>query len=288
MYPSAFDYYRPTTVDEAIKLLQDNPEGKILAGGHSLLPIMKLRLAAPSALIDIGRIDGLRGVRAEGGRIHIGAMTTYDDILRDQSLAETLPVLIETANVVGDVQVRNRGTIGGSMAHADPGSDYPAVMLALNAEMKVVGPNGERTITAPECFVDMFTTSIQPEEILTEIIIPEQPANTGVAYEKFANPASGYAVAGVAASVTLGSDGKVATVRVGVTGACPVASRAEGAEAALGGQEPTAENIKAAAERATEGLDFIGDIHASEEYRAHLVKVFTERALTKAVARARG
>lgn len=288
MYPSAFDYYRPSSVPEVIKLLQDNPEGKILAGGHSLLPMLKLRLAAPSALIDIGNVSDLRGIRQENNAVVLGAMTTFADILHSEEIKNALPILAETANLVGDIQVRNRGTIGGTLSHADPASDFPALALALEAEMQVSGPNGERSIQAVDCFIDMFTTAMEPEEVLTEIVFPIPQGASGVAYEKFAHPASGYAIVGIGAAVTLGDDGKIGSARVAVTGACPVATRLRETENALAGQEPTDENIAAAAEKATAGLTFMGDIHAGEEYRAHLTKVFTRRALTKAVERARG
>ena len=288
MYPSPFEYYRPSSVPDTIKLLQDNPEGKILAGGHSLLPMMKLRLANPAALIDIGTIDGLRGVTAEGDRIIIGPLTTYYDLIHNDTIRQTLPIIYDAASVVGDAQVRYRGTFGGSLAHADPASDMPAVALALDAQLKVIGPNGERTIPATEFLIDMFTTALEPDEVLTEIIIARPPARTGMTYLKFAHPASGYAIVGVAAVVTLGENGTVASARVAVTGAGPVARRATATEEAVSGQAPTVDTIKAAAAKAPEGMTFLGDIHASEDYRQHLVEVYVERALTQAVERARG
>lgn len=288
MYPSAFDYYRPSSVDEVIKLLQQNPEGKIIAGGHSLLPMMKLRLALPASLIDIGRIGGLSGIKSSNGNIVIGSTTTYDQVMKSDVIKQSLPMMTQAANVVGDIQVRNRGTIGGSIAHADPAADFPAVLLALNATVKTVGANGERTIGIDDFFVDMFTTSLNPDEVVTEVSIPKPQGKTGMAYEKFSHPASGYAVVGVAAMVTLGSDGKVASARVAVTGAGPIATRANGTEQAITGQEPTADNVKAAAQKASDGMTFLGDIHAGEEYRAHLTRVFAERALNNAVSAARG
>jgi len=196
MYPSTFTYYRAGSVQEALKLLVENPDAKLLAGGHSLIPAMKLRLATPSALIDISRIPELSGIRDAGDRIVIGAMTRYDDIQRSDLVQRVLPILPEAINVIGDLQVRNMGTIGGSLAHADPAADLPAVVLALGAEIKAVGPNGERTIPADQFFVDLFTTALQPNEILTEVAFPKPPARTGMSYQKFANPASGYAVVG--------------------------------------------------------------------------------------------
>jgi aerobic carbon-monoxide dehydrogenase medium subunit len=286
MYPSAFDYHRPGSVDEAIQLLQNDPEAKILAGGHSLLPIMKLRLATPTALIDLTRISDLKGVSENGNELVIGATTTYSELMESEAVRQKLPMLVEAADQVGDVQVRNVGTIGGAIAHADPASDFPAVLLALGAKIKVVGPNGDRTIDADDCFIDMFVTDVQPDEVVTEIRIPVPGANTGAVYEKFENPASGYAIVGVAAVVTKGSDGKAESVRAAVTGAGPVAQRLTSCESELNGQELTDENIKAAAEKATEGMDFLGDIHASEEYREHLTRVFAARAIKKAAERA--
>jgi carbon-monoxide dehydrogenase medium subunit len=288
MYPSAFDYFRPSSVDEVVKLLQENPEGKIIAGGHSLLPMMKLRLAAPASLIDIGNVPGISGVRAGNGGVVFGARTTYDQIMKSDVVQQTLPVVAEAAGVVGDIQVRNRGTIGGSIAHADPAADFPAVLLALDAKVNATGPNGQRTIGIDDFFVDMFTTSLEPEEIVTEISVANPAGKTGMAYEKFSHPASGYAIVGVAASVTLGDNGNVSTARVAITGAGPMAVRASGTESALTGQAPTADNVKAAAQKASDGMTFLGDIHAGDEYRAHLTRVFTERAINKAVERAKG
>ncbi|GBD16576.1 Carbon monoxide dehydrogenase medium chain [bacterium HR26] len=288
MYPSAFEYYRPSSVSEAIQLLSQNPDAKLLAGGHSLIPAMKLRLSSPAALIDITRIPELSGIRDAGDRVIIGATTTYDEVMRSELIQRTLPILPEAIDVIGDLQVRNLGTIGGALAHADPAADLPAVMLALGAELKAVGPSGERTIPADQFFVDLFTTALQPNEVLTEIAIPKPSGRTGMAYEKFANPASGYAVVGAAAVVTLGDDGRVSAARVAVTGAGPYAVRRAETEQALIGQEPTTEVIKQASQRASEGMTFNSDVFASEEYRAHLTRVFVGRAIAKAVQRARG
>lgn len=288
MYPSAFEYYRPSSVSEAIQLLSQNPDAKLLAGGHSLIPAMKLRLSSPAALIDITRIPELSGIRDAGDRVVIGATTTYDEVMRSELIQRTLPILPEAIDVIGDLQVRNMGTIGGSLAHADPASDLPAVMLALGAELKAVGPSGERTIPVDQFFLDLFTTALQPNEVLTEIAIPKPAGRIGMAYEKFANPASGYAVVGAAAVVTLGNDGRVSAARVAVTGAGPYAVRRTETEQALIGQEPTTEVIKQASQRASEGMTFNSDVFASEEYRAHLTRVFVGRAIAKAAQRARG
>jgi carbon-monoxide dehydrogenase medium subunit len=284
VYPSQFEYYRANSVAEAVQLLQQHDGAKLVAGGHSLLPLMKLRLLEPPALIDIGRIPGLAGVKVNGGAT-IGALTTYRQLMDTAGLSDRYAALVEAASVVGDVQVRNRGTIGGAVAHADPASDLPAVMLALDATFTAVGPNGTRQIKAADFFVDVLTTALQPGEVLTEIALPALPANTGSAYVKFPHPASGYAIVGVAAVVTL-SGSTIGSARVAVTGAGPKAVRLSGVEAALAGQPTSA--IEAAAAKAADGLDLNGDIHASEEYRAHLVRVFTRRALEAAVSRARG
>jgi carbon-monoxide dehydrogenase medium subunit len=275
-----FAYYRAGSVHEAVQLLGQNPDAKLLAGGHSLLPAMKLRLAAPSALIDIGRVEGLRGISTNGG-ITIGALTTYQDLEDSQDLKQALPIIAETANVVGDPQVRARGTLGGSLAHSDPAADFPAVILALNGSVTAVGAGGERTISADDLFVDLLTTSLNPDEVLTKISIPTPSGNVGMAYEKFSHPASGYAVVGVAA--VLGMDnGKCTSARIAVTGATSKATRATAAEDALTGQQLNADAVSAAAAKAADGLEINGDIYASADYRRHLVEVLAKRALTRA------
>lgn len=284
MYPNQFAYHRPTSVQEAVKLLAADPDAKVLAGGHSLLPAMKLRLASPSTIVDIGRIEGLRGISIGGdGAVVIGAMTTYQDLLDASEVSQAYPIIAETAYIVGDPQVRARGTLGGSLAHLDPAADFTAVMLALNASVKAVGGNGERTIPVNELFVGLLTTSLEADEIITEIHIPSAQGKTlGQAYVKHAHPASGYAVVGVAAVLEL--DGKtVKAARIAVTGAPEMAMRASAAESALTGKEATAENIAAAADLAINDLgELNGDVYASADYRAHLVRVMTKRALTQA------
>jgi carbon-monoxide dehydrogenase medium subunit len=286
MYPAPFEYVAASSVEEAVGLLQKNEDAKILAGGHSLLPMMKLRLATPSLLVDIGRIQGLSGVQVNGN-ITIGPLATYASLIDSEALAKACPLIGEAAAEVGDMQVRNRGTIGGSAAHADPASDMPAVLLALNATFTAQGANGTRTIPASDFFQGLMTTALDEHEILTGISIPALPAGTGTAYAKFKNPASGYAIVGVAAVVTL-SGGSVSDVRVGLTGAGSSAVRASAVENALRGTSGDEAAISAAASHAAEGVDLIGDIHASPEYRAHLATVFTRRALNKAIERARG
>lgn len=286
MYPVEFDYQAPATVAEAVSLLQQHEDAKILAGGHSLLPMLKLRLAQPSLLVDIGRIPGLTGITQEGDVLRLGAMTTQVAIQDSDLVARLCPLLAETAGHVGDPQVRNRGTIGGTLVHGDPAADQTAAFLALGGSVTVVGPNGERSIAADDLFLDMLTTAVEPDEVLTSVQVPVLPARTGTAYEKFANAASGYAIAGVAAVVTLGAGGECSSARVAVTGAGSRATRAVAVENALVGKRLDDAAIAAAAEHAAEGLSLIADLHASEEYRAHLARVLTRRAVARAAARA--
>jgi carbon-monoxide dehydrogenase medium subunit len=279
MYAASFDYHRPSTVDEAIALLtKHGDDAKVLAGGHSLIPAMKLRLARPTIVIDIARIANLSDIREAGGRITIGALATHRAVETSALLKSKCPLLCETAAVIGDVQVRNKGTIGGSLVHADPAADYPAAILALDAEIEVAGPRGRRTIRAADFFVDLLQTSLAADEILTEVRVSATPRT--VAYVKTEQKASGFALAGVA--VVVGAEG----VRIGVTGVAATAYRAAAAEQVLAGQSsPSAETIALAAARAADGVDPLSDIHASAEYRAHLARVNTRRALEKALAR---
>ncbi len=287
MFPAAFEYHAPTTLEEALELLWRNPEAKVLAGGHSLIPAMKLRLATPPALVDLRRIPGLSGIRLEGDRLVIGAMTTYYDVQTSDLVRQHVPVLAEATDVVGDLQVRNWGTVGGSLAHSDPAGDYPAIMLALGAEIRARGPQGERTIPIDEFFVGMFATALQPGEVLTEVRVPVMGPGTGAAYVKFPHPASRYAVVGVCAVVTR-ADNVCRQARIAVTGATLHATRATAAEQALQGQPLNPDTIRSAAERAPEGLTIVGDrVFASEEYRTHLLRVLTRRALQAAVEKIR-
>ena len=286
MIPGEFEYRKASSVQEAISLLQENQEAKILAGGHSLIPMMKLRLATPPLLIDIGGIQELRGIRQADGGVTIGALTTHATVEESQELRQSFPIMYEAAHVIGDPMVRNVGTFGGSLAHADPAGDWPAIVLALGATMKVVGPNGERQIAADDFFVDLLTSALEPGEVLTEVRIPAPQGRTGMTYQKFSHPASGYAVVGVAAVVTLDGAGNCQDCRVAVTGAGPKAARATETENMLKGKKLDADTIAQAAERAGEGMELLGDIFASAEYRGHLVKVFTRRALTKAMENA--
>lgn len=280
MYPTQFEYVRPSSVDEAIAILAKDPDAKVLAGGHSLIPAMKLRLAAPGTIVDIGKIDGLSGVKTKGG-VTIGALTTYRAIIDADGL-DKFPVVQAATKQVGDPSVRNRGTLGGSMAHNDPAADLTAVMLALNASVTAKGPKGERTIPVDDLFVGLLTTSLEADEILTSVSIPEDFAGAKQAYVKHAHPASGYAVVGVAVAVKE-KDGKVESARIAVTGAPEYAKRATSAEDALVGKKLDADSIAAAAALAADDLgELNGDVYASPEYRAHLVRVLTKRALTQA------
>src|SRR5438105_6550968 len=225
MFPAKFAYTAPQSLQEAVGLLED-PEAKVIAGGHSLLPLMKLRLAQPKLLVDIGRIPGLSYIRVEDGVLAIGAMTTYRDIQLSQEVHRAAPVLTEAAHEVGDPQVRAKGTLAGSLAHADPAGDMPGVVVALGGTVRAVGPNGERDIDLDDFFVDMLTTALQEHEIIREVRLQAQSPRTGAAYFKFDQPASHYALTGVAAVVTLDGDGeKLGSVRLGVTGAGPKAYR---------------------------------------------------------------
>jgi carbon-monoxide dehydrogenase medium subunit len=292
MVAATFDYHAPSTLREAVSLLNDNADAKVLAGGHSLIPMMKLRLSEPSAVIDLGRVEGLSYVNESGGGLAIGAMTSYYDIINSDAVQQNVSVLAEAAGEVADPQVRNMGTIGGSLAHSDPAADLPAVMLALGAEVVAssrgaLGRVNTRTISADDFFLDLFTTALEPNEILTEIRIPAQAANSGSAYAKMANKASHFAIVGVAASVTV-EDGSVTSARIGVTGAGSSASRASDSEDRLVGSSGDADAIRSAAGRSANGIELNEDIHASAEYREHLTKVFALRAITAAVERASG
>ncbi|MFM9107826.1 MAG: FAD binding domain-containing protein [Chloroflexota bacterium] len=278
MFPSQFSYHKPGSVKEAVALLKSDPDAKIVAGGHSLIPAMKLRLAAPSALVDLGGIKELQGIDVNGS-VRIGAMTTYAQLRDSAKLKKALPVIAEVANNVGDPQVQSRGTLGGSLAHNDPAADFTAVMLALGASVKVAGPSGERTIPVDDLLVDLLTTSLANDEIITEIVIPG--GASAAAYEKFRHPASGYAVVGIAAAVRTGAGGVVEDARIAVTGCTSNSARARAAEAALVGKKLSAESIAAAAAVAADGLDLNGDHYASADYRRHLVGVCTRRALER-------
>ncbi len=286
MFPSSFEFHAPTTLAGAHELMaRYGDDGKLVAGGHSLIPLMKLRLAEPKHLIDLGGISELSYIREENGGLAIGAMATYHQIEGSRLVRDRLPALAEAAALVADLQVRNKGTIGGSLAHADPAADLSAVVLALDGQMVAASSSGQRTIDAAQFFVDTFVTALAEAEVLTEIRLPFLPPNTGGSYKKCANKASHFAIVGVAAFVTV-SAGGCQGVKISVTGAGPKAVRAAEAERALEGKQATEANLAQAAQQAAQGMDFLGDIHASQEYRSHLTQVFTRRALQEAVSRA--
>jgi len=287
MISAQFDYVRAKTLDEAVSLLAQHEDAKILAGGHSLIPAMKLRLAMPQMLIDIGRIKDLSYIVEANDQIRIGAMTTHYQIESSDLLKKICPLLPECAASIGDVQVRNKGTIGGSVAHSDPAGDWPAAVIAMNAELVVAGKNGERTIKADDFFVDLLTTALEPGEILREIRIGKPHGRTGQAYLKMHHPASGFAVVGVAANLLLGGDGGCEQASVGITGVSSKAYRAAAVESSLTGGPLDVKTIAGASSHATEGIDVNGDLFASEDYRRHLAQVFTRRALSAASERAR-
>lgn len=280
MFAASFDYHRPKTMQEALKLLHDVKGARVLAGGHSLLPAMKLRLASPAALIDISRIAELSGVKSTKDGLRIGALTTHSAIASSDVVRKSCPVLAETASHIGDQQVRNRGTIGGSLAHADPAADYPTIMMLLDAKL-VAADGKEREIPADKFFVDLFTTSLKQGEILTSIVIPAMEQGASAVYLKHRHPASAFAVVGVAAMVRV-KDGKCADVRIAIGGVTACAVRAKAAEKVLTGQAPSAPNIERAAAEVANALKHpLGDSYASAEFRVHLATVMTKRALTQ-------
>ncbi len=287
MYAPDFAYYRAGSVAEAGQLLLLHPGAKLLAGGHSLIPLLKLRLATPPALIDIGRLDELKGISVTDGRVRIGSLTTHAELAASSELAARCPALAEAAGLIGDPAVRNRGTIGGNVAHADPASDLPTVLRALDATIAVTVDDGERSIPAADFFEGMMETALGDHDIVTAIEVPAAPAGQGQAYVKFSHPASRYAVVGAAASVTL-VGGRIITAAVALGGLVPVATRATSVEQALAGQAPSADVIAAAAAAVSADLgdDLIGDIYASAEYRRAMAPVWVKRALTAAVERA--
>ncbi|HTK06383.1 MAG TPA: xanthine dehydrogenase family protein subunit M [Ktedonobacteraceae bacterium] len=285
--PAIFDYHPAQSLDEAIALLQQyGDDAKVLAGGHSLIPAMKLRLSQPAHLIDIARIDGLSYIREDGDVVAIGAMTTYTTLAKSDLLRQRFPLLTDTASVLGDQQVRNRGTLGGSIAHSDPAGDMPGVVLALKATIVAKGPNGSRTIAADDFFVGTFETALAPDEILTEIRLPLPGAHTGSAYIKLENKASHYAITGSAVVLTLDNAGVCSAASLTITGASTQTVRATAAEAALVGKKLDSAVIADAASHAADGMEAVADIHGSAEYRRQMTNVIAQRALLKALERA--
>jgi carbon-monoxide dehydrogenase medium subunit len=289
MYPAAFEYHAPTSIGDALGLLRQlGDDAKLLAGGHSLVPMMKLRLAQPKHLIDLRKVPNLAGIREDGGMLAIGAMTTHYQIESSKLVQQKILVLSEVAGMVGDPQVRNLGTIGGSVAHADPAADWPAAMVALGAEFVCEGPGGRRTVKVDDWFVGLMSTAVREDEILVEVRVPVWPAGSGAAYMKFRHPASRFAVVGVAAAVTLDRNGACSKAGVGVTGAGTKAVRAKGVEQGLSGKSLDGAAIEAASQKAAEGVDVQADLQGSVEYKSHLCRVFARRAIEAAVKRARG
>ncbi len=284
MIAQDFDYVRPKTLDEALSLVADGTS-KLLAGGMSLIPLMKLRLAAPDRLVDVSRIPELNYIREGDGVIHVGATTTHYQVESSALLRSRCGLVAEAAAHIGDPQVRNRGTIGGSVAHADPAADYPAALFALEANVVLAGPSGARTVSFEEFIIDTFTTALEPGEMVREVVVPVEHAGAGFTYQKMVQPASGYAVVGIAVRLRK-SGGKLANVRVGITGLGPKAFRARNVEQALEGTSGSASEIQQASALVTEGIDANTDIHASSDYRKHLARVYTMRALAVAISRA--
>lgn len=286
MIPNKFDYFAPKTIEEALELLAAHGEDcKILSGGQSLIPMLKLRLAAPAVILDLGRIQSLKQIRIEGGAIQIGANTTHAEIARSAELREACPLLVETAAQIGDQQVRNRGTIGGSLAHADPAADWPAAMMALNGEIVARSSRGERVIKAADFFVALMTSALASDEIVTEIRIPKPAQPKAAVYLKVPQSASGFAVVGIAAQLKL-KDGKCEDLWIGVTGLAPRPFRARSVEDALRGQTLDEATVSAAAANAdADAPDAMEDIHASGDYRRHLARVYARRAVQTAAAR---
>ena len=290
MIPSSFEYHRPASLDEAVSLLQEHgDDASLLAGGHSLLPAMKLRLSAPEHLVDIGRIEELREIRSEGDDVVIGAGATHRDVEASGAVAGGAPLLAQAAAVIGDVQVRNAGTIGGSLAHADPAADYPAAVLASEGSVEVTGPDGARSIAAADFFVELFATALQPGEIITAVRVPAPGAGTGTAtgtsYLKFPHPASRFAVCGCAAAVTV-SGGACSRARVAFNGIASAAFRDAGVEAALSGASLDEESVRSAVATAAEGQELLADSFAGEDYRRQLARVYARRAVLAAAAAA--
>jgi len=285
MRPGEFTYHRPTSVAEAVSLLDG--EARPLAGGHSLLPMMKLRLAAPSALVDLGRIPGLDAIERDGDVLRIGATATHASVAGSDVVRSACPVLAEAVGVIGDRQVRNRGTIGGSIAHADPGADYPTVLTALGATIVVTGPNGEREVAVDDFFQGVFTTALAADELVTAVRVPVTGAGTGASYVKKGHPASGYAVVGAAAVVSV-EGGSCTAARLAIGGVNGTPARATAAEQLLVGEVVSLETATRAADAVPQALGGgeIGDTYASAEYRVHLATVLAKRALAAAIERA--
>ena len=288
MYSAPFEYHAPATLSEAIALLgRYGDEAKVLAGSQSLVPLMKLRLAQPAHVVDLRKVDGLVGVREVQGALLVGALTTHAAMATSELVRSKLPMAAEAASQIGDPQVRNLGTIGGSLAHADPAADWPAVLTALDATVVVAGPRGERTLKVQDLITGPLSTVLENGELLTQVKIPLPPARTAGAYEKLPNPASRFAVVGVAAEVSLDTRNAVQWSRIAITGLAPKVVRAAQVEQALQGKSGDAAAVKAAAARAADGIELRADLTGSAAYKAQLAAVYTERAVLRAISRAR-
>jgi len=289
MIPSAFDYHAPVTLKEAVALLSEyRDSAKVLSGGQSLLPMLKLRLGQAGHLVDIGRIPGLEYIKEEGGMLRIGGCTR-ESALEDSEIIRTrYPILLDTARVIADPLVRNRATVGGNLAHGDPGNDHPATMLALGAQVVAVGPRGERVIPIETFFVGLFATALQPDEILTEVRIPAPPPRSGGAYVKLERKVGDYATAAAAAQVTLAASGTVERAGIGLTNAGPTPIKASAAEAYLRGKKPDAAAVGEAARLAAQATAPTADRRGAVEYKREMARVMTARALKKALERAGG
>lgn len=285
MIPQEFEYFAPSTVGDALALLAD-PDAKALAGGMSLVPMMKLRLAAPAKLVDLRGIAALRSIKRQDAQLEIGAMVTHYEIESAPLVRSVCPLLAQAAAAIGDVQIRNSGTIGGSVAHADPAADYPAALHALEARVRVTGPGGDRELSFDEFLLDTFTTALEPGELVTALIVPCESEDAGTYYQKHPQPASGFPMVGVAARVRR-SEGKVVFARVGVTGLSGKGYRAQNVEDRLTGSIGSESDIVAAAQLVADGVESNADIHASAAYRAHLARVAAARAIRSALVKAR-
>jgi carbon-monoxide dehydrogenase medium subunit len=282
MIPAPFSYVAPSTVEDAVAALASaGEEAKVLAGGQSLMPVLRLRLSYPEMVVDLGKIAELQGVRDDGDAIVVGAMTTHHEVLHDPLVQQYAPLLAQATETVADPQVRHRGTFGGSLSHADPAGDLPSVALALDAEMVVAGPDGRRTIAARDFFLDYLTTAIQPGEILVEIRLPKLGEGWGTCYEKFNRVAQAWSIVAVAAAVRR-ENGSIAEARIGLTNMGSTPLRATAVEQALAGKPASAESVAAAAAHAAEGTSPTSDVNAQSDYRSHLAQVLTRRAVGKA------
>jgi aerobic carbon-monoxide dehydrogenase medium subunit len=289
MFPASFGYVAAHSVEEALQLLTKHGEdAKLLAGGHSLIPTMKLRLASPRTLIDLGTVAGLRGVRMDGNTLAIGALTVHTDVASAELVQKHLPGLADAASVIGDLQVRNRGTIGGSIAHADPGADFPVMFTALNASFVLQSTSGSRTVAADDFFIDFYTTAMNANEVLTEIRVPLPTSGSGTAYVKLPHPASGYVVVSAGVLITRQASGSCSLARVALGGLGSGPIRAVVTETELQGKLLAPEVIAAAAAKAAEETDPEGDTYASAEYKRHVATVYARRAIEAAVRRAIG